>query len=167
MPRLKPFQYNTLLRIRKRQEDLRAQALAAARRDVRGVERRLDEIGLEQTRTLMRAGKRASRGFTASDVRRYYQYERYLAHLATQSDAELAELRVQAQERRQELGDAMKRRRILERLKERRQQAFETELNKEMQAMADEVATNYAAIARSERRRAATEEAAGTHRGAP
>ncbi len=167
MPRRKPFQYDTLLRVRKRQEDIRAQALAAALRDQHAAEHRRAEITRDQVRALERASETASQEFTASDVRRFFQYERHLAHLATQTDAAIRELRGEAGKRRAELEEAMKRRRILERLEERQQGAFLAELNKEEQAMGDEVATNYAAIARSRARKASTGETAATERGAP
>lgn len=157
MPERKPFQYKTLLRIRKRQEDLRAQALAEARRNVNAAIRRRDEIALEQTRALEQAGTRTASRFNASDVRRYFQYERHLAQLGDETEALIAKLTAVEEERREELDAAMKKRRILERLKERQERAYATELNKEAQAMTDEVATNYAAIAGRENRRAAVE----------
>jgi len=148
MPRRKPFRYGTLLRVRRRQEDLRAQALATARREHHGAERRRDELGREQERVLACAGTRSSGRFRASDVRRYFQYERHLARLATETDALVHELRDRVAQRRGELEEAMKRRRILERLEARQQGAFASALAKEEQAMIEESATNHAAFAR-------------------
>ena len=153
MPRRKPFQYDTLLRVRRRQEDLRAQALAAVRRDLEAAESHRADIANERMCTLRRASETASRGFTASDVRRFFQYERHLALLGTEADARIRELREAVAGRREELEEAMKQRRIVEGLREQRQTAFLRELNKEEQAMADEVASNAAALERIRYRR--------------
>ncbi|MDQ1258021.1 MAG: Flagellar FliJ protein [Candidatus Hydrogenedentes bacterium] len=148
MAKPKPFQYDTLLRIRRRQEDLRAQALATTQRDIRAAEAQRDELNEQRRRTLDRAGEAVKTKFNAGDVRRYYQYERYLAHLASETDAKIAQLRREADKRRAELDSAMKRRRVIEKLKERREEAFQTEMNKDQQKMIDEAATIRAALAR-------------------
>ncbi len=153
MPRRRPFRYDTLLRVRQRQEEIKATSLGSTRRAIRTAEHQRVEIVREQMTMLEEAGKAAEREFDASDVRRYYQYERHLARLAVEKDADLAQLRKVEQDRRAELEEAMKQRRVVERLKERRQRAFLAELNKEEQAFNDEVATNQAAMARIDRRR--------------
>ena len=147
MPKAKPFQYGTLLRVRKRQEDLRAQALAQARRDLHAQERSRAEIVQRQRQMLEEAGRASANPFTVDEIRRFYQYERHLANMATHADARIGELGEAAEQRRLELEEAMKRRRVLELLQERRQQAFAAEIRKREQAAADESATSRAAIA--------------------
>ncbi len=148
MPRRRPFQYDALLRVRQRQEDVCAQEMAAAQRDVRDAEHQRDAIAREKIHVLENAGTQVMNLFAADDVRRYYQYERHLAFLATKTDARLHQLRQSAEERRAELENAMKRRRTIERLKERRQHDFLAELEKDEQAAIDEAASNYAAMKR-------------------
>lgn len=154
MPRRKRFQYDTLLRIRRRQEDLKAEALAAARRRVGAAERQRTELAQQQRRTLEEAGQAARRRFDAADVRRYYQYERHLAGLTVELDARIAELRNNAETRRDELEEAMKDRRIVEKLKERRDKMFLQKALKDEQRQSDESAVNQAAARRAAERSA-------------
>jgi flagellar export protein FliJ len=153
MARRPSVHYDTMLRIRKRQEDLRARALAAAHQEVLRAERELASIEAKQRETLQEAGKRATKHFDARDIRLYYQYERHLARLADEKSAEIIELRAQEQKRRTELEDAMKQRRVMEKLIERKRRTYFQEVRKEEQAFADETAANYAVIARAAARR--------------
>ncbi len=148
MPRRRPFRYEALLRVRQHEEDFKAQALAAVRRDIGAAKRQRAEIELQQRTMLEQAGRLAREKLDAAAVHGYYQYERHLARLAVEKDAELAELRGLEDTRRGELEDAMRRRRIVERLKERQNKTFWEEVDKEQRKFADEVATNRAAMMR-------------------
>ena len=148
MPKRPPVQFDMLLRVRERQEDIRAQALAVARRDVMTAERQREALVEQQRETFAEAGKRARAEFDAREVRMYYQYERFLARLVDEKDVAIGQFRRVAEERRVELEEAMKRRRIVEKLIERKRRAYAAELRKEEQTFADETAANYAAIAR-------------------
>jgi flagellar export protein FliJ len=143
----KTFRYGTLLRVRQHQEDLKSMALAEMRRAVHCAEEQHKEIVGQQLAALSTAAALTVERFDASDIRRYFLYERYLARLAVEKDAELTNLRAQEQERRSELEQAMKNRRILERLKEHRQRAYDYALGQEEQKRLDEVAVNRAAVA--------------------
>ena len=153
MARRPSAHFDTLLRIRKRQEDIRARALALARREVQRVEQELAALETRQREILEEAGKRARKRFDAIEIRLYYQYERYLARLADEKSAQAIELRAQEQKRRAELEDAMKQRHITEKLLARKRRIYLEEVRKEDQAFADETAANYAAIARAAARR--------------
>jgi len=153
MARRPSAHFDTLLRIRKRQEDIRARALALARREVQRVEQELAALETRQREILEEAGKRARKRFDAIEIRLYYQYERYLARLADEKSAQAIELRAQEQKRRAELEDAMKQRRMTEKLLARKRRIYLEEVRKEDQAFADETAANYAAIARAAARR--------------
>ncbi len=144
-----PRQLDTLLRIRRRQEDLRASALATARREESLARHQHTMLQEEQIWALEKGANKARGEFDAAVVRQYYQYERHLARLSVDKEAEVTRLHRAAEGRRNELEDAMKRRRIIERLRERRQEAWTAELNKAEQILLDEVATNYAARSRS------------------
>ena len=132
MPKRPPVQFDMLLRVRKRQEDLRAQALAAARRDVMTAERQREALLEQQRETFAEAGKHARAQFDAREVRMYYQYERFLARLVDDKDVAIGQFRRVAEEKRVELEEAMKRRRIVEKLIERKRRAYAAELRKEL-----------------------------------
>ena len=61
----------------------------------------------------------AQGAFQAEEVGRYFQYERHLARLAVETDARLLELRALEEKRRAELEEALKSRRMVEKLQER------------------------------------------------
>ena len=92
MPRVRPFRYQTLLRVRKRQEDLKAQSLADVRRRIRAAREQRADIVRLQVDMLTEASQRASRRFDAATVHQYYQYERHLARMAVETDAQLEQL---------------------------------------------------------------------------
>lgn len=146
MARIKPKAYDTLLRVRQRQEDLRAQAVATARREVLNAQAQRDELAREQLRMLSSAGERLQQDFDAADVRRFYQHERHLAQLGVEKDVEIHALEVAAEDRRLELEAASKRRRIVERLQERKRTAYIKHMNKLDQQQTDETATTYASL---------------------
>lgn len=139
----KPETIRTLVRIRERQEDLRAQALAGARHAVTHAEQQRESILQMQRDTLEQARETAQRHFDASDVRRYYQYERYLSRLADVKDAEIRKLEAQAEQRRRELEEALKQRRMMEKLHERAEEARLRSFRQFEQKALDEVAVNY------------------------
>lgn len=141
-------QFGTLLRIRRRQEDLRAQALASARRDVRLAEGERDELAAWRLETFSEAGACARAFFDPAAVRLYYRYERHLAHLIDDKDAQIVELMSVAEQRRIELELAMKSRRVIEKLLERKEKQAREDMRKAEQKTVDETASKYAAIAR-------------------
>lgn len=148
MPARTPGQLNTLLRIRRRQEDMKAQAVAETRRKTDFAREQQRALAEAQNSALEQAGELARKEFDAGDVRRYYQYERHLARLSVEKDAEIRGLESEAETRRRALEGAMKRRRIIERLQEHRLASFLVEQRKDEQKLTDEVANNYAVMAR-------------------
>lgn len=142
----RPVQYDVLLRIRKLQEDLRAQSLAEARREVKTAEALRDSLIEQRHSILETASARARERFDPREVALYYQYERFLSRLRDEKEAEIDQLRGIEEVRRSELEDAMKRRRIIEKLRERKWKAFDVGVLKEEQKLSDETATN--AVAR-------------------
>lgn len=136
--------FDTLQRVRQRKEDQCAQRLAEARRDVAAAERQREALQAETRATLEAAASRATDHLDASDLRRYYQYERHLARMTDAKDAEIRQLEGVREDRRDELEDAMKARRVVEKLRERKLLARQKRLRKEEQRLLDEVAVNYA-----------------------
>ncbi len=122
-------------------------ALAQMRRAVRVAEQQRNEITEQQVLALTTASELSREEFDASEIRRYFSYERHLSRLAVEKDSQLAHLRTQEQGRQAELEDAVKSRRILERLKERKDKAYQFALGKEEQKRLDEAAVTRAAMA--------------------
>ncbi len=153
MPARSLRQFEVLRRIRERQEELRAQAHAAAERDVQAAVSQRASLEQQQRSALDEAGRRAREDLDANEIRLYYQYERHLARQIDDTDARITQLRQVAEVRRAELEDAMKRRRIVEKLIERTRRGLAAEALKAEQKFADEVAGNFATAALAARRR--------------
>lgn len=136
--------YDALHRVRQREEDMHAQKLAEARRDVGAAERQRELLQAETRATLEAAATHAMDHFDARDLLRHYQYERHLARLSDEKDAEIRQLEGLQEERRAALENAMKARRVVEKLRERKLLARRKHLRVQEQRMLDEVATNYA-----------------------
>lgn len=146
MARRRRINFDVLLRVRERQEQLRAQALAETRREIRSHESQRDALHEEQTRMFSEAGRESQATISAQRVHGYFLYERHLAREAVEQDAIIRELRGVESERRTELEEAMKRKRIIERLKERDLNDRMEEYRKMEQKNADELASGRAAL---------------------
>jgi len=149
----------TLVRIRKRQEDLHALAFAGARRILDTLREERASIAKEQRRMLEEAGEIIQDTFDPSEARRYYQYERYLAKLGDQKDADIRARESQAESLRLELETAMKKRRMVELLEDKNQLAWHQEFRKREQVQLDEVALSYGRLKSSPYHRMNHEEA--------
>jgi flagellar export protein FliJ len=136
--------FDTLQRVRQREEDRCAQRLAEARRDVAAAERQRAMLQAQTRATLEAAGSHATDHLDASELRRYYQYERHLARLTDAKDAEIRHLEGVSEERRAALEEAMKARRVVEKLRERKLLARRKRMRDLEQRLLDEVAINYA-----------------------
>ena len=140
-----PAAFDTLLRIRRRQEDLKAGVLATAIRAVQSAQEQRARIVEEQQQALSHAQVARGSRFDASEVRRYLQYERHLARLRDDKDATLRALQAEAEIRRGEVETAMKERRMVEKLRARKMTVWLHERRRAEQQAMDEVATAYAA----------------------
>ena len=129
-----------LVRVRKRTEDVRATALADTHRSIAQGTAYRDQL-LSQRRAQLEAADARTRGdFDASDVRRFYQHERHLAQLTDVKDAELQALSDKAGEQRGELEEALKARKVVEKLHDRKRDQYVAEIEKREQQDMDEVA---------------------------
>jgi flagellar FliJ protein len=146
MPRRNAFRFATVLRVRERQEQLRAQSLAEVRRQIRRTLTEREQIALEQAQALDEAGRATREEFHGPDIHAYFQYERHLARVSIEKDATLQKLRKVEGERRAALNEATKRKRMIERLKERFLRARHTEWRKTEQKLSDEIAGIRAAM---------------------
>jgi flagellar FliJ protein len=146
MVRRRRINFEMLVRVRKRQEQLRAQALAAARREIRTHEQVRESLHREQVRMFEEAGRESQSAFSARRILGYFLYERHLSREAVEQDATIRELHGVESERRTELEEAMKRKRIVERLRERDQEEQLEALRTQEQKNADEIASGRAAF---------------------
>lgn len=146
------FRYDMLLRVRTLQQDIKAQVLGETRRAVQATEQERDDILAMRQQTLEDAAQKAARHIDVRDVYRYYAYERHLARLAVEKDAQLAMLRKQEEAHRLELEEAMKRKKVVERLKDRHDERAQSEQKKSEQRFSDEVANSREARKRVEKR---------------
>ena len=134
------FRYETLLRVRKIREDQQAQRLAEVRHAIARAEQELRSLQDEQARVFADVAQSARDHFDAADIQYLYNYERFLARRAVECDARIASLRRLERERLAELETANRRKRVVERLKERHLSLFRSEWNAFEQKIADEVA---------------------------
>lgn len=147
------FRLETVLRVRKRQEDLRAMALAETQAGIGKAQRRREELTAMQRSALTEASARTRAAFDAADIRRFFQYERHLARNVVETDARLAELHGIADNRRVELEEASRKKRAIERLRDRHAQTVAEAYRYWEQRVSDEVASSRAHQARGKDRR--------------
>ncbi|MCF6284148.1 MAG: flagellar FliJ family protein [Candidatus Hydrogenedentes bacterium] len=140
-----PNRYAILLRLRKQTEDLKAQDLATSHRALQRSQRERTSLELTRRSALEQAGKTLLEEFDAAQVRSYYQYERHLATLRDQKDAEIRDLQSIEAEKMEALEKATQARHIAEKLHERRRNTYLEYLDREAQKQLDETATMYAA----------------------
>ena len=144
MPR-RPRQYDVLLRIRQLQQHLQSQVLAEARRAVGLAEQERATMSEQRVAILAEAGELAHDDVDTSELRSYFQYERILMRMINAKDAEIHHLQGEAEQQRLELENRMKRRRVVEKLRERKLQAYMDAVRRDEQKFSDEMATNAAA----------------------
>ncbi len=132
--------YEVLLRVRKRQEDIKAQVLAVKRNEHAALRRQRRE--LEERRRAMLKEADIPRGAQVDPVRQQaiYQYERHLSHRADAKDAEIAMHSVVVQTARAELESALAQKRIMEKLIERAEKAERAQAVRREQRWHDESA---------------------------
>ena len=154
MPLRKPGHYATLLRVRKHEEERCSAILARTKKEIEDAENDLEDLQARQRHTLETAATIARERLDAEDIRRYYQFERHLANQAVAKDAHIRALRDRAAEEQTTLGEATKRRRMMEKLEERVTEIYWHEMRILEQKRLDEVASNYHARKGQEQPRA-------------
>ena len=142
------FRLATVLRVRKRQEEIRAQALAETKAVILGAQRERHELVELQRAMLMNADALTRDAFDAADVRQFFQYERHLAHRVVDADARIAEQLHIAEDRRAELEDASRNRKAIEKLEDRHRGHVAAAGQYWEQRTSDEIAAARAYIAR-------------------
>jgi flagellar export protein FliJ len=130
--------YGVLLRVRKRQEDVKAQAVAIAHSEHAALRRQRRELD-ERRKALMKAASVAKGAvFEPVRIESLYQYERHLGRRTDAKDAEIALHAVTVQAVRAELESAMSQKRIMEKLIERAEKTERAEAVRREQRWHDE-----------------------------
>ena len=140
------FRLETVLSYRKRQLDLRAQALAEAQRVCNAARSRREQLYGE--RTMCRCAISTPDAGGRLDVDMSRSLNRYIQHLAeaiTRQEAELEQLNEESEARRVETVEASKRKKVVERLRQRDFAKFLDELADDERKFLDEVGSVRAA----------------------
>jgi len=148
--RPKPFTYHVLLRVRTRKEEMASQKLAQLQRRIQHTSDRAAQIRGIQENVLSQAAQQMRGQFTVRDIQQFYQYEQHMARQALEADADLRRLQHQESAQQMELQEAVKHRKVVEKLKERRDKQMRAFLEKTEQRIADETAVSRAAQARQQ-----------------
>lgn len=140
----RPERYTALLRIRQREEDARAAALAKATGAVRNAESRREELVGRHTETLERAAE-ATRGTDAARMERFSFYERHITQLIAHADRDIDQLQTDRETRQEEFESSHRRRRMIDRLIERTAHRWRAHVDhEERKALEESVAMRYA-----------------------
>lgn len=118
----------TLLRVRERLEDLRAMELAASLRARDDARAQRDRVAESLRDNLMERARAQRNRFQPAIMRHRAQYERYLAQLLDAADATLRQREQEVEERRAVLIEAARDRKVMEKLKEKVNQAYQAGL---------------------------------------
>ena len=148
MTRKRIERYGLLRRVRKRQEETRANIFAIAERKLLAAEQELDAIQTEQKEMIHHAQNQAQTLQDVPKINQYLQYERHLGRVAVQKSEHIGILRLEADEKRRDLQEAVKQRRIIDRLIEKAEQRMNEGIKKLEQRGMDEIATIRAAASR-------------------
>ncbi|RKY60193.1 MAG: flagellar export protein FliJ [Candidatus Latescibacterota bacterium] len=133
------FKLERVLQVRRLQEDLQREAFWKAQRDLDDAKEYLRALQEEfvKYKELLR-----SRRSGEAEAHEVLSYERYLDYLHTAIERQrqvVDRLRAQLEEHRRALHEAVRKRQVLERLKERQEDAYRRYKNKVFQNFLDEV----------------------------
>jgi len=132
------FRFASVLRYREIMEETRKRGFGAAMDHYRHEESRLKRIdgeiaGLEES--MERGGQGR---ISVQDLQNRYNYARVLDRKREAQEKTVKAAEQEVERRRRELVEAMKQKKIFERLRERDRETYENELRKEEQKMLDE-----------------------------
>lgn len=133
------FRLERVLQVRRLQEDLQREVFWEAQRDLDDARKHLTALQEEfvRYRKLLR-----SRRSGKAEVQEVLSYERYVDYLHTAIERQMRvveRLEAQLEERRRSLQEAVRRRQVLENLKERQKEDYRRYRNRILQNLLDEV----------------------------
>jgi flagellar FliJ protein len=136
------FKLEAVRRLRQFEEEQGQQALADAQRILEDERSILTELTLSRTRAEEEFNHKVERGEPASQAAMYRSYlQRLSADIKAQSD-KVSKAEKVCEEKRNALLTAMKKRKALDKLKERGEQAFLEQLNSQEMKFINEMAIN-------------------------
>lgn len=137
---MKPFSLDTVLNYRKRLEDIAKNRLFEAQTAKRKVQEKLIEEEQSYTELLETLYRRQTEGIDILDLIRYEDQIRFSKNRIVAIKKTLAEKNTRVVEEREQLIRRSKERKIMEKLKEKQNQAWQEHLNKKEAALLDEIA---------------------------
>lgn len=138
-----------LTELRCRQENLKSQVYATAMRHVQTAEFERDTLEQTQIAMLSRTGVAAGETINVVLQRARHQYERHLADRIVEQDVVIHELQEVAEEKRVEMHESAKLRKMMETVTERTQRIVDHEDRRLERVAMDETASMRAATVRA------------------
>ena len=136
------FRLEPLLKLRKRHEDEKKRVVGAFMADIS----RHQQRALEMAHDLRQQGQAMTQGLRGNikidRIGHYQRYVSYTRYAITKEIETVEQIQRRLQSARQELVEAARQRRILEKLKERRKERHETELQRRETRQQDEIAAS-------------------------
>ena len=134
------FKLQKVLEARQSLEDSARREFGAAMRELHRQERIRDELLAEQELLLGEMGSRRGKKSTVEEFVQDIQYEWILKHRIKSQKIKVKAAQEELEEKRKMLTEAMKQRKIMEKLKERHWEVFRKKNNKDEMKFADEIA---------------------------
>ncbi len=144
MRRRNPQRYATLLKLRKRNEDLKSGEMAASTRELNNAHTFQQEL-IAYQRQMLERSHTAYGTLNAADARAAHQFGRYLSDRIVSQDAQIQILKHKVAATRSELETTMKDRRIVEKIMNNAIEVLNQHRQKAEQREHDEVASIRAA----------------------
>ena len=134
------FNLESLLNHRRYQEEILQKELADSRKHLAEAQHKLQFIKQKQRKYSRELHQRQKRDGTVSDLIMYFRYIQRLAAELENQKRQVALSKKQFNQKREELVEMMKKRKTLEKLKEKGSKAFEQKMLKSERDLMDEVA---------------------------
>ncbi|MBU0943587.1 MAG: flagellar export protein FliJ [Proteobacteria bacterium] len=137
---IKQFSLDSILQFRKREEDVARQIFFLARLEEKKVQERLDTLQQELSSLIQMLEEKQETGILTLELARYEERITYLRQQITLTKGELDRKKKIAQQKKIILLKKSKEHKILEKLKENQNIAWQNYQNKKEAAMLDEIA---------------------------
>ena len=136
--------YESLTKLRQRQEDMKAQVYATAERNVKTAKQECENLERQQQSLLQESTVSEEGQIDIERKRALIQFERYTAQRIVEQYAVIQERTVIAEGKRTELNSAMILRKMMETLSKHSREAIVNEWNRQERYDLDEIATQRA-----------------------
>ncbi len=136
------FKLEAVRRLREFEEEKRQREFSDAQRIAENEQVVLDKLIVSRSRTEAEFRQNAETGDTASQAAMYRFYLERLTEQVKDQERKVAKAKKACEEKREALLEAMKKRKALDRLKEKGEQAFLAQLNSDEEKFINEMAIN-------------------------